>query len=528
MPDNETLPQLLESRVVPKKRGRISLVWIIPIVAAAAGVWIAVTKILSEGPEITITFNSAEGLEAGKTRIDFNGLTVGTITAIRLSDDNKHFIATAKMVPKAKELLVKDTKFWVVRPRISGLNISGLGTLISGKYIGMRLGQSRESQRDFVALDAPPITGDVSGSLFTLTTPELGSLGEGTPIYFRRLQAGQVVSYELDKDGKILNVRVFVQSPYDKFVTADTRFWQASGIEMSLSASGLKVQTESLLSILVGGVAFETPEAPALLPPAEPNTVFMLHSDREEAFRPPARDPQTYMLVFKQSVRGLAPGAPVEFEGIRIGEVTDIHAQFDDKTKDFSVPVTITVDPARFGVRILEVATVKDLKAARQTAMNALIARGLRIQLRTGSLLTGSLYVAADFFPDAPPATLDWTQDPVQLPTMPGSMESIEASLANILKKLDSMEFKAISDDLRKALGEIDTTLVTLRGTLTNTDKLLGTADKAIEPNSALIGGLDDTLQQVGGAARSLRVLADYLERHPEALIRGKTGNAKQ
>ena len=256
--------------------------------AAVAGVWVAVTNILSEGPKITIVFQSAEGLEAGKTKIHYNGLDVGTLTAIRLADDHQHVIATAKMAPKTEDFLVKDTKFWVVRPQISGLNVTGLGTLISGDYIGVEIGQSKESERNFIALETPPmVTGEAPGRFFMLKTPELGSLDEGTPIYFRQLQAGQVVSYELDKDGKFLNVKVFVQAPYDQYVNPNTRFWQASGIDMSLSATGLRVQTESLMSILAGGIAFETPATGPLLPPAEANTVFTLFNDRTEAFKPP-------------------------------------------------------------------------------------------------------------------------------------------------------------------------------------------------------------------------------------------------
>ena len=390
-----------------------------------------------------------------------------------------------------------------MRPQISGLNITGLGTLISGDYIGVELGQSKESERNFIALETPPmVAGDTPGRFFMLKTPELGSLGEGTPIYFRQLPAGQVVSYELDKDGEGLNVKVFVQAPYDQYVTPNTRFWQASGIDMSLSASGLRVQTESLMSILAGGIAFETPATGPLLPPADADTVFTLFNDRSEAFRPPARDPYTFLLVFKQSsVRGLAAGAPVEIGGVTIGEVTDVSPQFDVKTMEFSVPVTISVDPQRYGVKFLNVPGDEDAAARHRRVMDILVAHGLRAHLKTGNLLTGSLYVAVDFFPDAPPASLDWAQNPAQLPTMPGKIEEIEMSVADLLKNLNQ--------------------------TLTNTDKLLGSANKLIEPNSVLDTELNNMLQEGGGAARSLRVLADYLERHPEALIRGKTGEAK-
>ncbi|MBP1684112.1 MAG: mammalian cell entry protein [Deltaproteobacteria bacterium] len=522
MPDNDTLlPHVPESRAVPKKRTRLSLVWFIPIVAALLGVWVAVTRILAEGPKITIVFRSAEGLEAGKTKINYNGVEVGLITTIRLSDDHQRVITTAQMEPKTEGFFVEDTKFWVVRPRISGATVSGLGTLISGAYVAMEIGRAREHRRDFVALDTPPvITGDIPGRFFMLKTPDLGSLDTGTPVFFRRLQVGQVASYEFEKDGQLLNVKVFVRAPYDQYVTPNTRFWHASGIDVSLSANGLNVQTQSVLSVLVGGIAFETPATGPALPPAEADTVFTLFNNRTDAFRLSARAPQTFVLVFKQSVRGLTPGAPVEFRGIPVGEVLDISAQIDAKTFEFSAPVTISLDAQRFGVKIVDMQPGADFATVRRQMFDSLIAHGVRAQLRSGSLLTGAMLVAIDFFPDAAPATVDWSQTPVQLPTVPGALEGIEASVANIVKKLDQVPFKEIGGDLHVALAELNQTLLSGHRTLDNADKL-------IEPNSVLGTELGNTLQEVSRAARALRVLADYLERHPEALIRGKTGEAK-
>jgi paraquat-inducible protein B len=521
MPDpHAPLPPIPESRAVGRRQTRLSLVWIIPIVAALAGVWVAVTRILSEGPKITIVFHSAEGLEAGKTKIHYNGVDIGTVDAIRLSDDHKSVIITAQMAPKTQSFLVDDTKFWVVRPRISGASVTGLGTIISGAYIGMEIGQSRQGKRDFVGLENQPVvTGETPGRFFVLKTPDLGSLDNGTPIYFRRLQVGQVASYALEEDGKALKVKVFVNAPYDQYVTQNTRFWQASGIDVSLSASGLSVQTQSMLSILVGGIAFETPAGGPVLSAADEDTQFALFPNRAEAFKLPARNPQTYLVVFKQSVRGLAVGAPVELKGITIGEVSEVRAQFDAKTFDFSVPVTIQVDPLALGVKLVDVAGV-DFAAAHRKMIDTLISRGLRAQLRSGNLLTGALYVALDFFPNAPPTSLDWAQNPVQFPTIPGEVEAIEANVAEIIKKLNQVPFKGIGDDLRKAIAEFDQTLVSARGTLDNAGKL-------VEPNSVLGQELGSTLQEVSRAARGLRVLADYLERHPEALLRGKSGEAQ-
>jgi len=522
MPDSdERLPRAPEARAVARKRTRLSPVWLIPIVAAVAGAWVAVTRILAEGPEITIVFQSAEGLEAGKTRIEYNGVQVGTVTGIRLSDDHRRVVTTAQMAPKTEDLLVEDTKFWVVRPRISGATITGLGTLVSGAYIGMEIGGSTKSQRHFDALDTPPVVAaDVPGRFFVLKTDDLGSLDNGTPLYFRRLKVGEVASYELDEHGRSFSVKAFVNAPYDQYVTATTRFWHASGVDVSLSASGLSVQTQSVLSILIGGIAFETPATGPVLPAAEAEAVFTLFQDRAEAFKPAARDPQTYRVVFTQSVRGLVAGAPVEFRGIPVGEVVDVTAQVDPKTFEFSVPVTVRLDAERLGVEVLEPEPGVDREALRRTLVDNLVSRGVRAQLRTGSLLTGALYVALDFFPDAPPATVDWSQHPVQLPSIPGELEAIEASVVSIIKKLDEIPYKAIGVDLRKAIVELDRTLVSARGTFDN-------ANTMIEPNSVLGQQLDSTLQEVSGAARGLRILTDYLERHPEALIRGKSGEAK-
>jgi paraquat-inducible protein B len=502
MPDNnQSFSQVPESKTVAKKHTRLSLVWVIPIVAAAAGVWIAVTRILNQGPEITIVFSSADGLEAGKTKVNYNGLDVGTLTAIHLADDHQHVIATAAMIPHAKNFLVKDTKFWVVKPRISGLSITGLGTLISGYYIGVQLGQSQESERNFVALESPPFASNVPGRFFTLKTTQLGSLGEGTPIFFRQLQAGQVLSYELDKGGQFLNVKIFVQAPYDQYVNPDTRFWQASGIDMTLSADGLHLQTESVMSILAGGIAFQTPATDSPLPPADADTIFTLFDDRTDAFKPPPHDTHTYLLVFKQSVRGLTLGAPVQLGGITIGEVTQINPQFDVKTVEFTVPVTVSVDPERYGVKFMNAPTGQDAVTTHKRVLDTLVSRGMRAHLKTGNLISGSLYVSFDFYPDAPPVSLDWSQNPVQLPTKSGNIEALEDNVASLLKNLDQ--------------------------TVTNADKLLGNANQLIEPNSQLDTELDNLLLQGDGAMRSLSLLLDYLERHPEALIRGKTGEAK-
>ena len=544
MSDHDSaLPPVPEANIRPRQRTRLSLVWIIPIVAAVAGGWIAATRILNQGPEITIVFSSADGLEAKKTKVNFNGMDVGLLTEIRYSDDHKHVIATAQMSPTARTFIVKDTEFWVEKPRINGLNISGLGTILSGNYIGMKLGQSTETEHHFIALDQPPFTSEVPGRFYILHTPELGSLGKGTPIYYRKLPAGQVVSYELDKGGQFLNVKIFVKEPYDQFIKADTRFWNASGVDVSLNASGLQVQTESLLSILAGGVAFETPAEAGTQPAAAEGAEYTLFDDRTAAFRPPPRDPQTYVLVFKQSVRGLTVGAPVQIGGVDVGEVTKINPQFDARSVEFSVPVTIVVDPLHYGVEFLHTPDGANLEEIRKKVMDTLVGRGLCAQLKSGNLVSGSLYVSLDFVPGLASPPLDWSQSPVKFPTVSGKLEAIEDSVAGLLKNVNQTvtdaggtlsnanqvlgNAKALTDPNSVLVKSLNETLAGARGTLTNADALIGNAGSLLAPDSALMVQLDNLLKQGGGAAQALRVLADYLERHPEALIRGKTGEAK-
>jgi len=522
------MPDVPESRVVSKQRTRPSVVWLVPIVAAVAGGWVAVTRILNQGPTITIVWKSAEGLEAGKTKIHYNGVEVGTLHTIRLADDHQTVITTAQMAPDSQDFLVDDTRFWVVRPRISGASVSGLGTLISGSYVGMEIGDSKTKRRHFVGLETPPVVaGDTPGRFFTLKTPNLGSLDTGTPLFFRRLQVGEVAAYQLDDDGAALSVKVFVKAPYDQYVTEHTRFWQASGIDVSLSASGLSVQTQSLLSILVGGIAFEAAADAPPAPPAEADTVFTLFGDRAAAFEVPSRNPAHYQLVFDQSVRGLAVGAPVDFRGVTIGQVTSMTAEVDAATAEFAITVGVELDVERLGVKVEGMPVGEPFDDVRRRLVEALVARGARAQLRTGSLITGAQFVALDFFPGAKPAQVDWSSDPPRLPTIPGQLEAVEASVVRIIDKIDKLPWQDIGSDLRQALSELDRTLGSARSALDSGRATLDNANRLLEPGSVLGSELSSTLDELSRAARSVRVLADYLEQHPEALIRGKRGGPR-
>jgi paraquat-inducible protein B len=303
---------------------------------------------------------------------------------------------------------------------------------------------------------------------------------------------------------------------------------------MQLSANGLNIQTQSLLSILIGGIAFETPANGPVLPAADADSVFPLFLSHAEAYEPPPRNPQMFELIFNESVRGLEPGAPVEMRGIKVGEVMDIRAQIDTRTLKFSAPVIIQLDAQRLGVKLLDLKQGENAALLRRKIIDSLVANGVRAQLQTGNLLTGAAFVAFDFFPGATPASVDWTQTPPQLPTTPGQLEAVEAGLGNLVRKLDKMPLQQIGDNLKRSLAALDLTLVTARGTLESMNTTLNDAATTLNAANGLVGPrseqiqeIDQTLLELRRAARSVRVLTDYLEQHPEALIRGKRGEAQ-
>jgi len=552
-------PDLPEAVAVPRRRFAPQLIWLVPIVAVLVGGWLAVKAVLERGPVITITFKTAEGLEAGKTKIKYKDVEIGLVKTVSLSPDRKGVVATAELSKEAESFLVEDTRFFVVRPRVTAGGVSGLGTLLAGPYIGIDIGKSKQTRRNFVGLEvAPMVASDAPGRQFILRASELGSIDAGTPIFFRKVSVGQVVAEALDKGGSGVTFTIFVNAPYDQFITPSTRFWNASGIDVSLGASGLEIRTESLVSILVGGIAFEaTPDA-GPESPAAANTEFTLFPNRLEAFKIPDVVVDTYLLVFDGSVRGLSPGAPLDFRGVTVGEVVKIGVAVDPKTLTFTMPVLVKVFPERLAGRQFmgTKVAVSESSAVRLSRVKQLVDKGLRAQLRSGNLLTGQLYVALDFFPDAPKLKGDLTaKKPPEIPTIPGTFEELQNNLANVVKKLDKLQIEEIGADTRKLIASLDETLKSVDTLLQGADTLVKRVDSDLMPDlrraldtagraldtagatlnsanavlaseSPLQSDLRQTLTEVNRTLAAIRALADSLERHPESLIRGKQAPA--
>jgi paraquat-inducible protein B len=552
MAEPSDLGDLPQATVVPPKRTRISVIWIIPILAALVAIGIAVQRIRSEGPTITIVFAAAEGIEAGKTFIKYKDVNIGRVTKVELTDDYVLVLVTAKIAKHAAGLMVQDAKFWVVRPTISLSGVSGLSTLLSGNYIGFEPGKSQESEVTFVGLDAPPVAAGQQGRQFVLNASDLGSLEVGSPIYYRRLRVGQVAGYDLTPDGTAVQIKIFINAPYDKYVLPGTRFWVASGIDVSLNADGVNVHTESLVALLVGGLAFDLPPFEPSGQPAAANTVFTLYGDRAIAMKAPDPIARHYVLHFNEPLRGLSVGAPVTLLGLPAGEVSSVGLELDEANANIRPRVVITFYPERLmavtDVKGKPLSSVELKDANRRSAfLRRLVEqRGLRAQLKSGSLLTGQLYVAFDYYPRAPKVKLDLSADPVELPVVPSTLVELEAKLGGILDKIDKMPLDAIGNDLKKDLESLDETLASAKKLMNDADaKLvpqfktaledlhttLVAVEKAMTSASASLlnseapaqQDLRDALQEFARAARALRVLADQLERQPSSVIRGKT-----
>jgi paraquat-inducible protein B len=567
----------LPEAVVSTRKHQISIVWVIPLVALIIGGWLIYKAVSEKGPTITISFKTAEGLEAGKTKIKYKDVELGLVSEIRLTPDLSKVLVTAELVKAAEDILSANSRFWVVRARVAAGQVSGLGTIFSGAYIGLDPGKPGLPGTQFVGLETPPVvTTDLPGRHFRLHASRLGSLDIGAPVYFRQIKVGQVVGYNLAKDGEAVTVKIFINDPIDKLVYKNTRFWNASGLDIAVDANGIRVNTESIVTILVGGIAFDTPTNLEPGGPAEDNDDFKLFESRERIFDKTYTEKSRWLLNFKGSVRGLTVGSPVEFRGIPIGQVLDINMEYDAEEKAFLVPVLIEIEQERIKV-------IGEMDRADRKSMNDyLVAQGMRAQLKTGSLITGQLYVELDFHPNAEPAKIIWEGRYPQMPTVPTPMEEITTSLTQLLKKLEKLPIEQIGNDLRDTVqgakrlvnsAELQEAIIALNETLDQAQQFAAALNKAITPelrsavanlnttlqhtrklaqnfNRTVVPELDATLKEarstlnaiqgavgkdsqlyyelmrvfkeLSGAARSIRVMADYLERNPDALIYGK------
>jgi len=562
--------------VITQKKGKsaFSPIWIVPVVAAIVALWLTYRHYDTLGPLITITFDSAEGIEAGRTPIKRLDVEIGRVEKIELDGALDQVIVTARMVQSAEDYLNSETRFWIVRPHIGLSGVTGLQTLLSGNYIEMSGTPDGEMETHFEGLKRPPLTpSDAPGLRIILRAEEAGSVAIGSPVFYRRINVGTVETRKLSADGGYVEFEAFIDAPYHRLVNSNTRFWNASGIEVRIDTEGFVLHSESLETIISGGIAFSNPPQLHLCHSVESGARFTLHKTRTEAEIQPAEgvvERLGFVLHFDQSVRGLNVGAPVELRGVQVGYVADIDIRYNEDTGLFETPALIFIEPQRIKWPI---------DASIEEGLPSAVEKGMRARLKTGSMLTGALFVELALISDAEPAWIV-PQEPYPLfPTAPSASFSQVASKAaslfdalralplnelvssasqlfrdfdtllripeadefgvgpdsdRIMAQLREAPLRRFMDSMTTTLGSIDTiigaqetqdlpadlsaSLVELRETLKSVRGLLQ-GDATASP---FYYEFSVAMQELTRAAQAVRSLTETLETKPNALIFGK------
>jgi paraquat-inducible protein B len=548
-----------------RRSRRIPLVWLVPLVTLAIGAWLAWDTWSKRGPTITIAFESAAGLQAGQSQLKYKDVTLGTVKALDISPDQTKVVVTVETVHAAAPLINDKTTFWVVKPQLFAGRISGLDTLLSGSYIGMLPStEPGKAQHHFIGQPDPPVLAtQVPGTTFLLNARRVGSLSVGAPIFYRDIDVGTVLGWDLADMARHVTVHAFVRAPFDKYVHDDSAFWNASGLSVRLTSSGIKVQMESLRALLLGGIAFDTrPDSKE--PVSAANHPFTLYADHEAALSAGFGKRLHMVSYFSGSVTGLEVGADVTLHGLKIGQVTDVDLFFDAAQNRIMVPVHYEVE----GDRIVGVAAIQGAPTGRVAA--EMVKLGFRATLQSTSLISGQKVVAIENVPGAPPAELKIEGDTFIMPSADaGGLDSLTQSATELLTKINRIDFVAIGknvagatkglDDivngaqLKQSLASLQASLSDvqdfmrkldtdagpamarlpeisrkLEDSLTSINKLAGSVSRGYGDDSRFNRELDRLLPQLNDAVRSIRSLTDLLSRHPEALIKGRPGTGKE
>jgi paraquat-inducible protein B len=544
---------------------RLSLIWAIPVVTLFIGGWLAWKTLSERGPLITITFETAEGLQATQSHVRHKEVDMGVVQKIALAPDLTRVVVTVRMNKEAEPLLTDKARFWVVRPRFFAGSISGLSTLFSGSYIDLLpSGDGGEPQSDFVGLENPPVLqSDVPGRTFLLEANRIGSLNLGSPIMFRDLEAGEILGWDVGEMARNITIHAFVRAPFDKYVHDNSHFWNASGASVQLGANGLQFQVESLRAIVLGGIAFDTPDDQTFTEESAANRQFALFPNKDAADASVFKRSVPFVANFSSSVSGLSPGSAVMLRGLKIGEVSAVSLVYDRTTDTVIAPVHFTLEPER--IAMLDLPTDGNLDAR----MAELIHRGLRVKLESGNILTGQKQLSMDIFANAGTAALRKDGGDYVVPVLGGSADDVATAATNLVNRLNSIPFETIGQNLNQTLAgvnglvndkQLGEAITSLRATLASTQELVNTLNHGVSPMAkrlpAISAGLEDAVTrtnkligsvetgyggdsrfsrdadrlmlQLADASRSLRVLADLLSRHPEALIRGRTDQGVQ
>lgn len=550
--------------------GSLLSIWLVPIIALGVAAFLIGKTVVEQGTEITVIFENAEGMTPGKTNLKFKDVNIGSLKRIDILDDERGVSVVIDVNREADKYLTDTARFWVVSPSIGLQGITGLETILSGSFIEIDPGKGGERKKEFVGLTTPPvITSTEKGTEYVLSTKSLGNIGRGTPVVYKGLKVGTVLGYRLAKDNQSIDVYTFVKAPFDALVLEGTNFWNAGGVNISVSTSGIEVGAESLQSLLTGAVEFDTQSIYKNTWKAESGHKFELYKNLKAKEDAKYTEKADYVLYFAGSVSGLAVGAPVEFRGIRIGTVKEITLEIDEENKKYHIPVLIEIEPQRItitdaGKRLLSVVEAGNL---RKKIIENLIRRGLKGKLKSANFLTGQLIVDLVLKPDTKAVFLATSDRYPEIPTMPADIEKITTSVAQLVEKFSKLPIEELGQKLTDTVGGIDKFInsgelqatiaeyrklaVTVRkvaesvdektlpqigmtldetqnaikkidATLVAAEKMFSSANSLIADGSPFKYDLTVMLQELSAASRAVRGLAEFLERNPSALISGK------
>ncbi len=542
----------------PQRRHSVSAFWLAPLIAAIIGIYLAVSFYRSQGPEITIEFATAEGLVAGKTPIRYRDVNIGVVDKILLSEDLDSVVVKARMAVDARRYLNKHARFWVVRPRVGTSGISGLNTLLSGAYIQVNSILDDSFLSEFVGLEQPPLTDeDAPGLRLKLQARDAGYVSIGSPVYYRQVKVGQIEAQRFLDNYEGVEFTAFVDDPHHEIIRNTTKFWNVSGVNLTVNSSGFKVRTPSIEGLAQGGVAFDIIQEYEFPRPVNDGHVFTLHQSRESATEEMIQDVSTgkltYVVYFQGSVRGLSKGAPVEFRGVQIGRVSDIKLVYDDASEFVQVPVLIELQPER-------VLGLSNGKVDKAKLIESAISTGLRAKLQTGNLLTGQLFISLDLYEDGVVGPLVKNQQGITIiPSVPSDLTQVTEGVTQALAKINALPLEALLTNATSTVARAESLLNQfeqaglagqLSGTIGSADKAIGQYTKlatsaltelnnissqlqrfvnaagdsmeGIAPDSPLYYNLLNTLKDVQAASRAVLAVSESVEKKPEIFLFGK------
>ncbi len=513
------------------RRRRFSFVWVIPLVALVIAGYLGYRTVLEQGPLLTLTFSTAEGLAAGQTQVKYKAVQLGTVESIDLSDDNQNVVVRVRMTHVGRRFLSSHARFWVVRPRLTPGDLTGLETLVSGAYIAVDPGDPGGRYQDrFVGLEQPPgVRSNEPGRTYVLTADNIGSLDTGSPVFYRDVQVGEVLGYSLGNGLGPVTVNVFVHSPWDDLVKARSHFYNSSGVTAALQGGGFHIEFQSLQAIISGGVTFDLPPEADHDPAVPGGTAFPLYASQDEADAAGYQTNVKIVTYFETSVAGLVKGAPVDILGLQIGQVTGVKLLVDPATGAAKVRVAMDLQPERV---VGKGGITSDLDP--KTVMRNMANAGVRVQLTTGNIVTGQKIIALAKVPGAGRVALSMEGDALVVPSANGGLDDIIANLSDISGKLDKIPFQQIGTNLNRLLvttnhtvasTNVQATLKALDATLQAATATLSSANQGYGSDSDFQRSLQQLLDEANDTLRSVKQLSDYLDRHPQSLVFGRGGS---